>query len=428
MSVLSTFFKNKGNAPPVNSLVSESVSVEKLRELIPIRNFSAELLDAFAADLKPEMYPKGSTLFRLGEDTDSALYLLNGIVMLSDDTGKTYEIKNETVKARFPLCSGSKHTTTAVAETDVSILRVSEKIMATRSASSGPLSQLLIPEELVGNRLLQAFADHYTNEKLELPCFPSIAAKLQNTMQLDAACISEAAIIIQLDPVIAAKLIELANCPLYVCATPAKSCFEAVKRIGLNAARNLVISLSLHQVFKSHSPLITNFLDKIWKQSIYISALSFVLARLTKQVNPEEALLAGLICDLGTVPFLHFVNNLPKDYYTEADLRSIMACVKGPIGYKILVEWGFSEEFIKVPVFSDDWYQNNSKELSLTDIVVLSRLHSEIGRTDMANLPAITSIPAAGKLKNCSLSPEHSLKLLHDAKQQINEALKILSG
>jgi hypothetical protein len=56
---------------------------------------------------------------------------------------------------------------------------------------------------------------------------------------------------------------------------------------------------------------------------------------------------------------------------------------------------------------------------------VLSRLHSKIGQPE---LPIITSIPAASKLKNFSLSPEHSLSLLHEAKHQINDALKVFAN
>jgi HD-like signal output (HDOD) protein len=235
--------------------------------------------------------------------------------------------------------------------------------------------------------------------------------------------VADAVKIIQLDQVISAKLIGLANCPLYVSTTPAKSCFDAVNRIGLNATRNLVIGLSISHIFKSNSPLIKKYLDKVWKQSLNISTLCYVLASVTKQANPAEALLAGLICDLGVVPFLDFASKLPKDYFTEADLEQALPYVKAPVGYKILLDWGFSDEFLKVALYSEDWFQNNSAELNLTDIVVLSRLHSRIGQPD---LPMITSIPAASKLKDFSLSPEHSLNLLHQAKQQIHDALDAL--
>ncbi|MFI3196071.1 MAG: HDOD domain-containing protein [Methylococcaceae bacterium] len=429
MSLLSSLLKSKKTVDTVSNsptVKSEPITVEKLRELIPIRNFSQEKLEAFSTDLKSEMYPKGSVLFSLGESTQSALYLLNGVISLSDDVGNSYEIVDGTAKSRFPLSSGAKHTTTATAETDVSILRVSEKIMAGRSVLPTHFAQLVIPDELVDNPLLQSFADYYVTEKLEIPTLPDVAIKLRNAIQQDVG-INDAAKIIQLDPVMSAKLVEVANCPLYVCPTPVKSCQDAIGRIGLNATRNLVISLSIHQIFKSHSPQIRKHLDKVWKQSVYISTISFVLAKITKQANPEEALLAGLICDLGSVPFLYFADKLPKDYYTETDLVEIMACVKGPIGCKILTDWGFPDEFIKIPVYSGDWYQNTSKELNLTDIVVLSRLHSEIGNSDKTNLPIISSIPAASKLKDYSLSPELSLNLLHNAKRQINDALKAFS-
>jgi len=209
--------------------------------------------------------------------------------------------------------------------------------------------------------------------------------------------------------------------------TPAKSCFEAVKRIGLNATRNLVISLSIKNIFSSNSPLITKHLDHQWRKSIYLSSLSFVLASASKQCNPEEALLAGLVADIGSIPFLNFVSNLPTDFYNKEEIEQAIPVVKGIVGTVILEKWGFTDDFIKVPLLSEDWYQHSEGPLTYSDIVVLSRLHSKIGKKQ-ANLPAITSIPAASKLKSITLSPENSLSILHDAKDKINQTLKTFSS
>jgi len=428
MSLLTSFLKDKKNSSltPSISAIGEDVSIDVLKGLFPIRNYDSEKLLAFASGLKSEIFPEKTALFHAGELTDSALYLLDGCVSLSDGNGKSYEIASGTGPAKFPLSSGAKHTTTAIAKTKVSVLRVSQKIMSSKYAPASELSKLVIPTELAKNKLLNSFAHYYLNEELEIPSLPGIALKLQHAMQQDIG-VADAVKIIQLDPVISAKLIGLANSPLYVSVVPAKSCLEAVNRIGLNAARNLVIALSLGRVFKSNSPLLNKYADKIWKQSLHIATISHVLSATTKQCNPQEALLAGLTCDIGAVPFLSFVAKLPKDYYSEADIELALPCVKGPVGYKILLDWGFSEDFLKVPLYSEDWYQNNSEEMSLTDIVVLSRLHSKIGQ-GASELPTITSIPAASKLKDFTLSPENSLGLLHEAKQQINDAMKALSN
>lgn len=422
MSFIKIFFKDKKTKSEKKPIGGDEVSMDMLKELFPIRNYDNVKLLAFTSDLKSEFFPEHTNLFQVGDLTDSALYLLKGTVTLSDENGQNYEITSGSGAARFPLSSGSIHTTSAITKTKVSVLRVSKNIMASRFMASSTSSALIVPDELVKNNLLRYFVQYYNNEELEIPSLPNIAIKLQHAMERDIG-IADAVKIIQLDPVISAKLIGLANCPLYVSINPAKSCFEAVNRIGLNATRNLVIGLNLSHIFKSKSPSIKKHLDNIWRQSLNISTLSHVLATLTKQNNPSEALLAGLVCDLGAVPFLNFAAKLPKEYFSESDIAEALPFVTGPVGYKILLDWGFSEEFLNVALYSSDWFQSNGEELNLTDIIVLSRLHSKIGQPD---LPNITSIPAASKLKDFSLSPELSLNLLHEAKQQINDAMDAL--
>jgi HD-like signal output (HDOD) protein len=426
MSFLTSFLKDKKIAVSPCGLAVEDISIDVLKGLFPIRNYDDEKLIAFASDLKSEVFPEQTILFHLGDETDSALYLLKGIVTLSDENGKTYEIESVSQKAKFPLSSGSRHTTTATAKTDVSVLRVSQRIMSSKYAPSSQFSTLVIPDELTKNPLISGFLHHYNHEELNIPSLPDVAIKLRNAMQNDAG-VADVVKIIQHDPVFSAKLIGLANCPLYRCATPVKSCFEAVNRIGLSATRNLVISLSINRIFKTNSPIIKKYLDEIWKESLSISIICFVLATITKQVNPEEAQLAGLISNIGAIPFLSFAANFPKEYCSESDIELALPYIKGPVGYKILNDWGFVEEYRQIPLYADDWFQNTSEKLNLTDIVVLSRLHNKIGQKNTSEFPVISSIPAASKLKNFSLSPEFSLNILNEAKQQINDAMKAFS-
>ena len=434
MVSLSSFFKKKQVSELPNHLnenvevaPTEEISLEILKQLIPVRNLSEEMLQSFALEKKLETLAAGETLFSMNEITDSAIYLLKGTVTLSDSNNKSYDVEETEAKARFPLSSGIKHTTTAVAQTDIQFLRVSQKIMGLNSEQHQTF-ELHIPEELKQCRVLQSFAQYFLDDELEIPSLPMIAFKLGEAMKKEIG-IEEAVKIVQLDPVIAAKLIEVANCPLYISATPTKSCFEAVKKIGLNATRSLVISLSIKNVFKSTSPQIESHLDRLWKNSLYLSSLSYVLASVTKQANPEEALLAGLICDIGAIPFLNFVSNLPADYYTEDDIISSIPVVKGIVGASILKKWGFDDEFIDVALLSEDWHQHSeSTALTYTDIVVLSRLHNKIGKKETSSLPSITSIPAASKLENITLSPENSLSILHDAKDKINDAFRAFSN
>jgi len=424
MALMGSFFKGKESKPPA-IIAGDKLTIETLKKLIPIRNLSDDKLESFAMDHTCEVITKGQVFFKANETSQSTIYLLKGTVSLADENGKAFEIEDSEAKAKFPLTSGLKHTTTATAVTEINVLRVSQSIMAVHSEKHH-YSELKIPENLKQNRLLQTFVQNIANDELEVPSLPSIAIQLRKAMQNEIG-IDEAVKIIQLDPVISAKLVEVANCPLYVSRVPAKSCFEAVKRIGLNATRSLVISLSIKNIFKSDSPRIRHLLDHLWKQSIYLSSLCFVLASASKQGNPEEALLAGLIADIGTIPFLNFVANLPENYYDEKEIMQAIPIIKGVVGATILEKWGFTADFIEVPLMSELWHLHTDGPLTYTDIVILSRLHSKIGKKN-STLPAITSIPAASKLKTISLSPENSLSILHDAKDKINDALKTFSS
>lgn len=415
-------FFTKGNKSTSScSIQPETITVEMLKTLIPVRSLSDEKLQSFATDRNSEVFPANSIIFTQGEKNDSAYYLLKGTVIISDSAGKNYEVAADTPQAKFPLCSGIKHTLTVIAKTDVNILKVSQKIMTTQSSTVHGASRLKIPKTLAHSRLMQSFSQYYLEEDMEVPSLPDIAIKLRKAMQAEIG-VADAVKIIQLDPVIAAKLIQVANCPLYLAATPTKTCFEAVKRIGLRATQNLVITLSLKQIFQSKTPLIRKLMDQIWKQSIYISSICYVLAVETKKVNPEEALLAGLISDIGLIPFLNYASRLPTDYYTLKEISRAIPYIRGPVGAYILNEWDFPEELANIPINAEDWYQHTESSLTLTDIVVLARLHSKIGMPAIAHLPAITSIPAASKLEQILLSPENSLHILHDAQTKINEA------
>ena len=424
MASIKSFF-DKLSSSPAGPRYGKKITPEILEQLFPIRNLSEEIRQSFATENQVELIEAGTVLFKINNPADCAIYLISGSIKFTDQNGRSYVIEDGSAQAKFPICSGIKHTTTAVAQTDISILRVSLKIMSTGNRFQH--KALNIPEHLRGNQLLALFADHYQNHELDIPSLPEVALKLRQAIQKEVS-IADAVKIIQLDPVISAKLIEVANCPLYLTLIPAKNCLEAVNRIGLNATRNLVIALSLKQIFKSKSPLIKERIEKLWKQSLYLSALCHVLAATSRQANPEDALLAGLVCDIGMIPFLNFVANLPEEFINEREIKQAMPSVVSTVSATVLKEWQFADEFIDVALNSHNWYENSSDTLSLTDIVVLSRLHALIGKKTTAELPPIAAVPAASKLTVMALSPENTLAILHDAKHKIQEALAIFAS
>jgi HD-like signal output (HDOD) protein len=409
-----------------------TISAEILNSLFPIRNLSDEVRSAFSIDRTAEVCGVGSVLFSRGEKVDSVYYLLEGSVLMELGEGTSYQVHADTAKARFPLCAGQCYSGTAHALTDVQFLRVSPKIMsggceAGDKPLSLDLSSLDVPESVRQSHLFQSFCQHFADEALKVPTLPDVAVKLRKAMESDVG-MEEVARIVQMDAAIAAKLVHVANSPLYLSINTIQTCQDAIVRLGLAATRNLVVSYSLRQIFQCRDPFINQLLRAEWKKSINLSCLCWVLASENGDANPSEAQLAGLTADIGVVPFLYYVENLPRDYWSPEELDTVIPYIRGPVGAFVLSQLNFPPELVNIPSLAEAWLHDSGPTLTLSDIVMMSRLHSYIGTPKMAEVPAINSVPACSKLRKGELTPELTLKVLHEAKDKINQSLKLFEG
>jgi len=411
-----------------------SITLEKLKRLFPIRNLDYDELASFTIGRKAELFPEGAILFREGEVSDSVHFLLNGSVRMALADGKIYEISADSAKARFPLCCGKRYSATAMALTPVQILRVSPRIMskvATNPEASGiqldPNSAHL-PIEVRSSRLFQTFCQHFHGEKLKLPSLPEVALKLRKAIEKEAST-KEIAALVQLDPVIAAKIVHIANSPLYYPTRSIHHCQDAVTRLGVRATRTLVTAFCMRGLYRGKNPHVGHVLEEQWRQGIVLSSLCHVLALHNPGVDPQEALLAGLLCDIGVVPFLSFAEEFPQDLWNPDELETILPHVSGPVGSYLLQSWDFPPELAVVPQTAGNWYYGGAGErLTLCDIVILSRLHDHIGEGRLDELPAINSIPACSKLKDGSLSPDYTLNVLHEARDMVEQTMAFFAG
>jgi len=417
---------------------SEPVSTEHkklpltiLKGLAPLRDMD----DAYVEQLAYTTlrYTQGSVIFRLGQEINSVFYLLDGSVDLQPDSDNHYTLSTESSRANLPLNSSKICGATAIATTDICILAISGEFICrwpNKSAQQSAVVELLdieLPEQIANNLFFASFSESYRENRLILPSLPNVAIKLKEAIEKDLG-ITEAVRIIGTDASIVTKLIQLANSPLYSPISPITNCHAAVTRLGLDQTRKLVMGISLKQLFQCQNPQLMEKMQNLWKTSLYVSSLSFVLAQGSGTVNPEDALLAGLISDIGTIPILHFAEQNPNEYPNLDILDSAIPFLSPSVGSLVLHTLGFAPELANIPQYAEDWfYESEGNKLNLVDIVILAKLHSYFGTTRAKEVPYLNSIPAYTKLKNRKLTPDFSLDILHKAKHRINAAMNFLS-
>jgi len=403
-----------------------NIPVSFLERLMPIAQLLTEKeiqkLDITAASFTP-----GAIVFNRGTEVDSLIYLIKGNIFMEAGNGSSLEISANTFKALYPLSAGKLHYFTAIAGSDVTVIYISKTILQPGHNIIASLNnELKIPDHLRNNPFFNHFYRHLIQGELKIPNFPDIALKVRKAIQQDYE-IADIVKIVNLDPVISAKLIQVVNSPIYRPLSPISNCLDAINRLGLTTTRNLVTAFSMKSLTKSETPSIKRLIQHTWLQSIKVSSISHTLAQLTQTVDPDEALLAGLLHNIGILPILTFADSLPESTYQAADIELCINEIHGQIGSIILEKWEFPNNLKQIPLQSTNWFTSTSENLNLNDIVLLAKYHALLTSPGKTNLPLLIALPAFQKLENQPLTPEMSLQILHDAKQQIAETMNFFS-
>lgn len=405
------------------------LSPEMVRQFVPFRNLDVDTLAALS--YRVETYVPGEVVFNLGDAAEHVLFLMEGSIRIQPDGADEYVLEAHTPQASLPINSGSRYGSSAKALTPLKILFAEAEILHLwlaknrDSVSCIELDDIALPEAIGERQFFKSFSDAYRDNRLRLPSLPHIVIKLNEALKTDIG-FNGVAEIVQTDAAIATKLIQFSNSPLYYTLPPITNCQDAIARLGLAATKNWVMSLSMQQLFQCADPKLTQGMRKHWAHSLYVSSLSFVLAQEIGHVNPDDALLAGLISDIGIIPLLYFTEQSEKPPEFEK-IEAAMPYLRGPVGSLVLHTFGFPDELISIPHHAEDWFYDSGRDIKLIDIVILAKLHSLYGTKRASELPHINRIPVYAKLADGQLNPDFSLKILNKAKKRIDAAMRIFS-
>lgn len=101
----------------------QSINKKLLQTFIPVNSLTSSSLDQLLAKQDVAMIPKGQTLFRIGDEDNTTIYLLSGEVELVDSQGRRTVISAGGIESWHPIEHFQPRRSTATALSDVSIVR-----------------------------------------------------------------------------------------------------------------------------------------------------------------------------------------------------------------------------------------------------------------------------------------------------------------
>ena len=261
---------------------------------------------------------------------------------------------------------------------------------------------------------------------LVLPSLPEIIVRVRQAINNDDVNLGDVVKLIQLDPSLTARLVQIANSPLYRCPQPVENCLMAVNRLGLKTTRDLVTCLVLNNVFNTESELLREKVQKLWQHSCHVAAVASTIAKITPNLHEDTALLAGLLHDIGVLPILHYAAEFPEIMESEEKLNFVIQELRASLGRQILEEWNFDSALSEVSAEAENWLRQSEADADYVDVVIVAQIHSYFGKENNANLPPLLSTPAFLKLGLSKLGPDASLEVLFEAEQSIQNIMTML--
>lgn len=399
-----------------------------LESLVPLGSLQPEAFQELAGKTWVEQLPAGRTLFTLGQRDRQTFYLLAGEVELIAQSGAREGVIGGSPQARVPLSPQQPRIATATTRTDIQFIRIDSDLLELLLGAPAPAGYEVheeVEREAADSRIFHEIVDEYLADRLVLPIMPDLAVRVRGAFQDARLGVAELARIIQMDAALTARLIQVANSPRYRGHAHIDNCRAAITRLGLATTRNLVTSFTLHRIFRTNSSVLRGRMLELWAHSSHVAAVSCVLAQLTPGFDTDRALLAGLIHDIGVLPILTHVEHYPEVLAERALLDAIVDKLRGQIGAMVLRKWQFDDDLVTAALEAEDWYRNPGQPADYCDIVLVAQLHSQVGAR-VSGRPRLYEVPAFTKLALGQLTPDLSLRILDEAREEISSVQQLL--
>jgi HD-like signal output (HDOD) protein len=261
-------------------------------------------------------------------------------------------------------------------------------------------------------------AGELTAGKVDLPSFPEIAIRVRRILSDPKSTGDQVVRVVGSEPALAARLMRIANsASLNRSGRQVGDLRTAINRIGYNMVRSAAISFAMAQIRNANKLKgLERYLKDIWECSTVVAAYSLVLARTYSKVNPDEAMLAGIMHGIGKLYVLTRAISHPELFVDTAMLDGILKDWHASIGKAILENWEFSDEMATAVGDQNDHTRDGPGAPDLRDVIamaiVLASHHTNADGID----EALDGLPTA---KRFGLNKERARLLMRECAAEV---------
>ncbi len=201
---------------------------------------------------------------------------------------------------------------------------------------------------------IEAIIDPQVSSRIKeigrLSTLPQVTWELMRLLGDESTTPEDLQKVVEQDPALSAKVISLGNSAYYGLRTPATTISRAIVIIGFKELEFLALGLGLADTFDLRKVPYGYDGEALWLHSLSVSWAAREVAAATRLVDPGEAMLAGLLHNLGQIMLVtHFTVQLQRlmTYMSEGhsyrEAEADLGLWHEVIGYLLAKNWGMPQ-------------------------------------------------------------------------------------
>jgi HD-like signal output (HDOD) protein len=208
---------------------------------------------------------------------------------------------------------------------------------------------------------VRELATELSSSSIELPSFPEVALRVQKVLSEDGASSERVVRVLGAEPMLATRVLSMANsAALNPAGKPVTELRAAVTRLGFDALRSAAVGFAMAQLRRAKAFAgIERHLNVLWQHSVLVASLCFVVARRSNKINPDTAMLTGLVHGVGKLYILTHSLRHQALFGDQTMYQRIVRDWHGNIAKALLESWFLADEIVTA-VHS---YEDSAREL-----------------------------------------------------------------
>lgn len=161
-------------------------------------------------------------------------------------------------------------------------------------------------------QILRKIAAELERGEVSFPTHAQVALQLQRALGDPDCHVDEATRLIKAEPLLAAKVVAVANTSAFNASSRAITDVRtAVLRLGFRYLRSLASAVVTRQLAVTSSASDRAMAAQLWEHTAHVAALAHVIARKVTHLDPETAMFAGIVHEVGAFYLLSRAGEYP---------------------------------------------------------------------------------------------------------------------